>query len=215
VGHNSEDKKKQQQLEANSAADRALFLTSFNKANEPTPLQKAWEDSQLKFMNWENSTGEYAGKPLDVMEAPGMGVGLSQYRRAAAGQQGERRGEGLITMGLNASDPGLAAKLAEQAKARREQEAAGALEEDIAHRSAEAHGSVLPLSQLNTSRALSTADMAGNQAGQSQSLWAQFRRRPGFLGQIGDAFAGSFGTGLGQWASGQSSGGGGSAASFA
>ena len=201
-----EDKKKQAQLEAEKSADRALFLQSYNKASEPTPLQKAWENANLNFLDWENSTGEYAGKPADVTEAPGMGAGLSMYRRAAAGQQGERMGQGLLTMGVNATDPALAAKLAEQAKARREQEAAGALEENVAARSAEAHGSVLPLSQLNTSRALALTSAAGNQAGQSQSLWGQFRNRPSPLGVFTNSFASSLGSTLG---------GGGSQAAFA
>lgn len=189
----NKDKEKEKRLAEQQAQDRALFLQSFNQAREPTPLQKAWEEANLNFINWEQ------GKDgaLDVLKAPGLGPALSLYRHAAAGQQGERQGIGALRMGLNATDPALAAKMAEQNKLRREQEAAGQLENAVATRSAEAHGSVLPLSQLNTNRSLSLAGMAGNQAGQSQSLWAQFRPRPGFWGTLGQNFAGSLGSTLG------------------
>lgn len=175
-----DDKRKEEEMRKEKEADRALFLSSFQKAQEPTPLQKAWEQSQLDFLNWESGKDG----PLDVTKAPGLGIANSLYRRAAAGQQGERMGQGLITMGTNASSPDLAAKLAQQAKDRREQEAAGGLEEAVALRRAEAHGSVLPLAQLNTNRSLSLAGMAGNQAQGSQGLWGQFRVRPGIGAQL-------------------------------
>lgn len=195
-----EDKKKQQQLEQEKAADRALFLSSFQQAQKPSPLQEAWERAQLDFLDWEQGKGRFEGKPIDVMEAPGMGPSLSLFRRARAGQEGERMGQGLITMGTNASDPNLTARLAQQAKDRREQETAGALEEAVARRTAEAHGSVLPLAQLNTSRNLSLAGMAGNQAGQSQSLWSQFRVRPGWGAGLLNNTAQGFGQAAGTMA---------------
>jgi hypothetical protein len=179
-----EDKKKQQQLAEQSAADRALFMSSFQEAKKPSPLQEAWERAQMDFLNWEQGKGTFEGKPIDVMDAPGMGPSLSLYRRAKAGQEGERAGIGALRMGLNASSPELAAKLAQQSKDRREQEAAGALEEALAMRTAEAHGSVLPLAQLNTSRNLSLAGMAGGQAQGSQGLWANFRTRPSWLADM-------------------------------
>lgn len=199
---NKDDRRKQEQLAAQQAADRALFLQSFNKASEQTPLQKRLEEGNLGWLDWEQGKGLFEGQPTDVMQAPGLGPSLSIYNRAKAGQQGERQGIGALRMGLNAADPGMAANLAEQSKLRREQEASGALENAVAMKSAEVKGSSLPLINLDQSRMMGLAGMAGNQSGQSTGLWGQFRARPGFLGQIGDSFANSFGSSLGKWAGG-------------
>lgn len=183
-----------------------MFTQTFQEAKKPSPLQEAWEKQNLDFLNWENSKGDYEGKPLDITNAPGMGPSLALYNRAAAGQQGERQGIGALQMGVNATDPGLAAKLAEQSKARREQEAAGGLENAVAMKTAEAHGSVMPLSQLNASRSMGLAGMAQNQAAGSSGLWQSYRVPPGYLRQFGSAFSSGLGSGL---ASGLTGGGGG------
>lgn len=204
--NNKEDKQKQEQLATQQAADRALFLQSFSKAQEQSPLQKRLEEGNMDWLDWEQGKGSFAGTPTDVMSAPGLGPSLSIYNRAKAGQQGERQGIGALRMGLNASDPGMAANLAEQSKLRREQDASGALENAVAMKSAEVKGSSLPLINLDQQRTMGLAGMAGNQSGQSTGLWSQFRRRPGMLGQFGDAFAtnlgGSLGRGIGGGASG-------------
>lgn len=200
MGGNRDDKKKMAALEAQQAADRALFLQAFNQANEQSPLQKRLEQGNLDWLDWEQGKGSFEGKPIDVMSAPGLGPSLSLYNRAKAGQQGERQGIGALRMGLNASDPGMAANLAEQAKLRREQDAAGALEGAVAMKSAEVKGSSLPLAQLEQQRRMGLAGLSGGQAQNTQGLWAGFRPRPGFLGQIGNSFTESFGRGLGQMA---------------
>lgn len=205
---NRDEKRKQEELRRQQEADRALFLQSFNEARKPSPLQEAWERQNLDFLNWENSRGAYEGKPLDITNAPGMGPSLALYNRAAAGQQGERQGQGLITMGLSGNSQ-LTDKLAQQSKARREQEAAGALENAVAMKTAEAHGSVLPLSALHQSRTMGLAGMAGNQAGGSTGLWANYRVPPGYARQFGSAFSTTLGSTLGRFAGGGGGGGGG------
>lgn len=194
---NSADKKKQQQLADQQQADRALFLQSFNKASEQSPLQKRLEQGNLDWLDWEQGKGTFEGKPLDVMNAPGLGPSLSIFNRAKAGQQGERQGIGALRMGLNASDPGLTANLAEQSKLRREEDASGALENAVASKDAEVQGSSLPLIGLDQSRAMGLAGLAGNQAGNSTSLWSQFRPRPGFFGTLSQSLANSLGNTLG------------------
>src|SRR5205085_6017578 len=119
---NRDDKKKQAELGQQQAQDRALFLQSFNAAKEPSPLQKRLEGEDLKFLDWESGEGDYAGKPIDVYEAPGLGASRSLYEHAKAGQQGERAGIDALRMGLNAASPEYAANLAEQSKLRREQD---------------------------------------------------------------------------------------------
>jgi hypothetical protein len=197
MGGNKDDKKKQADLEKQQAADRALFLQSYQKAEEPSPLQSAWEKQNLNYLNWENGEGAFAGKPIDVMNAPGLGPEVSLYNHAREGQQGERQGIGALRLGLNASDPGLAANMAEQNKLRREQDASGQLENAVAMKTAEAHNSVMPLAQLDTSRNLSLAGMAGNQAQGSQSLWANYRPQPGFFRTFSQNLAGTLGQTLG------------------
>lgn len=172
-----DDKKKQKLLADQEAQDRARYLQLLDKAETPSPLQQRRETDTLNFLDWESGTGDYKDKPIDVTHAPGLGPALSLYERAKAGQQGERMGTGAIQLGLNASDPGLAANLAEESKLRREQEAAGGLEEAVAAKSAEAHGSALPLIQLNQSRALNLADTAANQSRFSTNEYTQFRPR--------------------------------------
>ena len=174
------DKKKDQELANQQAADRALWLQYMQKADQKSPLQEAWEKAQLDFLNWESGKSG----PIDVMKAPSLGPALSLYQYAKQGQQGERMGQGAIQMGLNATDPGLAAKLAEQSKAKREQDAAGNLERAVAVRSAEAHGSALPLISLAQDKQLSLAGMAGGQRANSLGLWAGFRPRRSIWGDM-------------------------------
>ena len=175
-----------------NTADRTALNTSIAAASQPSELQKAEEDANLDFINWEGGKGKYEGKPIDVMDAPSMGPSLSLFRRAKEGQTGERAGIGALRLGLNASDPGMAANLAEQSKLHREQDAAGALEEAVAAKSAEAHNSAIPLIQLDQSRALGIAGLRAGQAGQSQGLWAQYRVRPGLLpGMLNSAAQGA------------------------
>jgi hypothetical protein len=177
---NKDDKRKDEELRRQQEADRAASNAALTTAAAPSPLQAAEEEDALNFRNWEQGKGAYAGQPIDVMNAPGLGPSLSLYRRARAGQQGERAGIGALRLGLNASDPGMAANLAEQSNLRRDQDAAGALEEAVAAKTAEAHNSVLPLIQLNQSRALGVAGLRSGQAQQTQGLWSQYRVRPGW-----------------------------------
>jgi hypothetical protein len=156
--------KQQQQIAQQNQAQQTQFIQA---AAQPTELQKRYEQSQLDFLDWEG--GKDA--PPDVTNAPGMAPYLDLYNHAKAGQEGERQGQGLVSMGLNASEPGLLAKLAEQSKARREQDAAGGLENALKLRSAEAHGSVLPLTSLNQNRTMGLASLA---SGNSNAGWARY-----------------------------------------
>lgn len=121
---------------------------------------------------------------------PGLGPSRSLYEHARAGQQSERQGIGALRMGLNASDPGMAANLAEQSKLRREQDASGQLEQAVAMKLAEAKGSALPLIGLNQQRTMGLASLAGNQSGNSTGLWSQFRVRPSGWATFGQGLLG-------------------------
>jgi hypothetical protein len=162
---------------AQQAAEKkeAAAEQSITQAAAPTPLQTAWEKANLDFLNWE--TG--ANGPVDVMKAPGLGVARSLFDYARTKQGNERQGIGALRMGLNATSPEAAANLAEQSALRRDQDAAGQLENAVALRSAEAHGSVLPLSALNTNRALSIADLRTGNARYAQSRADELQRTSG------------------------------------
>lgn len=166
-------KKAQEDAEKKAAAQEVAVT----QAAAPTPLQSAWEKSNLDFLDWESGKSG----PVDVMKAPGLGTARSLFDYARAKQGGERAGIGALRLGLNASDPGLAANLATQADLRRDQDAAGQLENAVAARTAEAHGSVLPLSSLNTSRALNIAGLRTGIAQNAQGRADQLRQSSGFM----------------------------------
>lgn len=157
---------------------------------KPSPLQERVEGDNLSFLNW--AAGE-AG-PIDVTRAPGMGPYLSFYDRARAGQEKERMGTGALQMGLNASNPDIAARIAEANKLRREQEAAGGLERALVARAAEARGTAMPLLQMEASRESGLAGLASQNYGGSRDALVQWHSRPkkpSFLQQMGMGAAGA------------------------
>jgi hypothetical protein len=195
---NKGDKKKEEDLKKASDADRAASNAALNTAAQPSALQAMREGELTRWMNWRNSTGEFEGKPFDVMNAPGFAPQLGLYRRAKAGQDAQRMSQGLITMGSNSASPEYVANLKAQRDAQREQDAAGALQESVALRDAEVNQSALPLMELTQSRNMGIAGLRTGQAQQSQGMWAAYRPRPGFWNQMGGAFAQGVGSAAGQ-----------------
>lgn len=146
--------------------------------------------------------------PLDVSKAPGLGPSLGLYESARRGQQGERVGIGALSMGLNASNPNLTALLNEQAKARREQEAAGGLERAVTLKDAEVNRSALPLAAFAQDRRMGLASLASGNANAAGglSLGAQNSyigsilnrpQRPSFWRTFSQSLSGSLGSALG------------------
>jgi len=189
--------KKESQLQTYATEDRAASNAAITAADQPSALEQMRLGRITKWNDWKNSTGDYAGRPLDVTQAPDMNLQLGLFNRAKAGQDAERQGEGLITMGANAISPEYAGLLREQRAAHREQDAAGGLEDAFARKDAEMSDSELPLISLANSRAMGIAGLRSNQAQQSQSIWAGYRPAPGAWGNFKNALASTLGTTLG------------------
>lgn len=184
--------KKAQEDAAKKSAAADLAVT---QAAQPTPLQSAWEKSNLDFLDWESGKSG----PVDVMKAPGLGVARSLFSYGRQKQENEKQGIGALRLGLNATSPEAAANLAEQAQLRREQDAAGQLENAVAARSAEAHGSVMPLSSLNLSRSMGIAGLRTGMSQYAQQRAEDLRRNSGIMSTtIGRALGTSFGETIGK-----------------
>jgi hypothetical protein len=121
------------------------YNTAFTQAQNPSPLQSAQEKESLDWLSWENGAG-----PHDVTTAPGVGPYLDLFHRAKAGKARHR--VGTAAFGAQFADPNLLAQMDREDQSAREENAGGALEDAIAMKSAQAHGSVVPLTQLQLQR---------------------------------------------------------------
>lgn len=86
-------------------------------AKVPTPAEQAQNVWINKGWDYLNRTGAYAGKPLDVTEAPGFDAQESIYGNAAA--LGDRRRVSVPGMAMSNINPNYAAQLASQDAAQR------------------------------------------------------------------------------------------------
>lgn len=194
MGSNKDDKRKQEELRRQQEQDRALFTQTFQQANTKSPLEQAREAEDLKWLNW--SSGKDG--PVDIMRAPGLGVARSLFDYGRARRDDPKQGVGVLRLGLNSTSPEYAANLAEQSQSRREEDAAGRLENAVALKDAAVRGDLGDLMRLQTSRNMGLASLAGNQSGGSTGLWASFRPRPSGWATLGQALlgvGGSFATG--------------------
>lgn len=177
-GPSAEEKRLQKELEDRNRQQQALQTQFINLAATPDPLQERLRQRSMDWMDWsEGKSG-----PIDVTRAPGLGPSLNLYERARAGEQSERQGIGALRMGTQGSDPGLVSLLSQQRQAHRERDAAGALEQAVAVRGAEATGSALPLISLEQNRRMGLAGLASGAAQDTLGTYAGFtgrqRRRP-------------------------------------
>ncbi len=133
---------------------------AFTNASAPDPLFEAWKKSGKDFLDWENSSG----KSID--SAPGMSPSLSLYDNAIR-DGADDAGQGLIQMGADGvANPNLKTLIAD----RRQQRAAGELEDAYNRRHAEVTGMVMPAASLDASNRLSLASMA---SGNANNAWAR------------------------------------------
>lgn len=179
-GPSAEERRLQQELETRNRQQQAMQTQFINLAATPDPLQERLRQRSMDWVDWS----EGKNGPIDVTRAPGLGPSLNLYERARAGEQGERQGIGALRMGVQGSDPGLVSLLGEQRQAHRERDAAGALEQAVAVRGAEATGSAMPLISLEQNRRMGLAGLASNNANDTLGNLTQFtgrqRRRPFF-----------------------------------
>ena len=177
---NKSDKEKQRRLEQQQAEDRARQQQLMTTAAQPTPLESAYNQQSL---DWMNATSGKNG-PIDVTTLPGMGPSYGLYDAAANRQQGQRVGIGALRLGAQGSNANLASLLQQQATNERQQQAAGQFEDAYRYKDAEMRGSIMPLLGLQQNRSMGLAGMASNNANTSTNAWANFRPAPSFWQQL-------------------------------
>jgi hypothetical protein len=177
---NKSDKRKQEELERQAAADRAARDRAMTVAAAPTPLESAYDKERL---DWMDQTSGKAG-PLDISTLKGMGPSLGLYNAASQRQQGERMGLGALRLGEQGSNPMLGQLLRSQQEDERQQAAAGGLENAYRMKDAEMRGSIMPLLGLQQNRTMGLAGMTSGNAANATGQWASFRPAPSFWQQL-------------------------------
>jgi hypothetical protein len=177
-------KKTAKKMGALAEAQQKQAAQFTQQAATPPPLQSAEDKANLQFLDWENRTGEFAGKPLNVEEAPGMNPYLELYRRSTDPNEVDGA-PGELAGGSGGVSPEYLAMLREQAANKRRERAGGALEDAFRQRSAAAHGYVLPSSSLTTQRNLT---LSGQASGNANNAWARFLQQQQQSGFFNSAF---------------------------
>lgn len=177
---NKSDKKKQQELERQAAADRAARDAAIATASQPRPLETAYDAERL---GWLNATSGKDG-PIDVAKLPGMGPSYGLYDAASKRQEGQRMGIGALGLGAQNTNPGLGQLLRQQSEDQRQQDAAGGLENAYRMKDAEMRNSVLPLLGLQQNRTMGLASLASGNSAQATNTYANFRPAPSFWQQL-------------------------------
>jgi hypothetical protein len=196
-GPSSEERRQQQLLQQQQQQALAQQNQFFTQAAEKDPLAERLRASR---MSWLDAT-EGKNGPFDVGKLEGMAPYLDLYNRARAKREGERVGVGALKMGLDASSPELAARIAEQRDTERQQDAAGGLENAFRAKDSEMRESVMPLINQKASKDLSLAGLASGNSNAAQDRYLAMLLRPkkrpfwqsmltGGLGAVGSIFAG-------------------------
>lgn len=186
-----------QQQQAQAAQQQQQFFT---QAAAPDPLAERLRASR---MSWLDAT-EGKNGPLDVSKLEGMAPYLDLYNRGRARREGERQGIGVLQMGVQGSNPELAARIAEQHDSERQQESAGAFENAFRMRDSEMRDSIMPLIGMKSSKDLSLAGLASGNANSARDAYLTMLLKPkkppfwqsalmGGLGAVGGMFSGRYG----------------------
>lgn len=190
--------KKEAEAERNrAAAERAEMQRRLDAAiavqQKPAPVEDKINQQNLSFLNAvEGKADDGTSTPFDIRDKRlGLAPNLALFDSAVNRQDDERAGTGAIQMGLQGSNPNLAALLSEQRKGRAAQDAAGGLERAFSLRNAEVRGSALPLIGLGQQRSATTLGALGGMYGQSnqnyqnaQNTYIDQASRPGFWSQL-------------------------------
>jgi hypothetical protein len=173
-GPSREEQRQQQLLQQQQQQALTQQNQFFTQAATPDPLAERMRTSRLK---WLDDT-EGKNGPLDVGKLEGMAPYLDLYNRARAKREGERVGIGALKMGLDASSPELAARIAEQRDTERQQEAAGGLENAFRTKDAEMKDSVMPLIGMRQQKDMGLASLASSNSNSARDAYLQMLLRP-------------------------------------
>lgn len=178
MGGNKSDKLKDKALEQVMQQNQTAYHEQLHATN-PGPVEEAMNK---RWLDWTKATD--GTTPLQVEKLPGMSPHYQMYQRAANRQASERTGLGSLRMGADTANLNLASQQARYDKLRREQEAAGELENAYGATNAEITGTGLPLVGTAASRDANKLGVTGQQAESSLGNWSRFQIRPGFWQQF-------------------------------
>jgi hypothetical protein len=173
----------QQAAAAERRAQEAFQLQRelFTTARQPNPVQERQDAAQIA---WLDAIGGKNG-PFDATKLEGMAPSYNFFNKAKGGQEAERMGQGLISMGAANAHPGFSEGLRQQRAGQAAQDAAGNFENAFSAKHAEMTGSAIPLIGLRQSNNMGLLGAAGGMAGQAMSgssdamnTWLQLLTRP-------------------------------------
>lgn len=144
MGGGGRQERERAERERQLAAQNAQLM---QQAQQVSPLQQAYEQAQLEFLNWDKSKGK------DVRNAPGLNNYIQIGQAAMDRAERDRQGTGALALGAPGAE-GYTENLKSLRKNEMGREFGAGLENALAGRRAEATGSVLPLATLNNSRNL-------------------------------------------------------------
>jgi hypothetical protein len=72
--------------------------TAINDVKTINPLEQRLNSRSMKFFDWQDGTGEYAGKPRSILDAPGISDTLDLYGGAEQLANTERFGDGAVRL---------------------------------------------------------------------------------------------------------------------
>lgn len=165
---------KQAQQQANQ--QQQLANQYLQQANTKSPLQLAREKEST---DWINQT---TSPDFDVTKVSGMSPWLSLYRAATQNRADEQTmSSGLLRLGTNYSNPDQAAKLNRLQDDRRQEAAAGGLEQAFGLKDASERGDVMPLLGLQQSNNLALAGLSNSSAENAWTRYYNAQQNSGFL----------------------------------
>ena len=122
-----------------AGAQDTQVVREIQAAKEPSEFQKRLDARAMKFFDWDEGKGEFAGKPKDVTEAPGFSNLMDIYGNAEAMAGAERMGDPIAAFsGRGTSSNPWLARIAEQNKMKRYDARASGLNQGLADLKTEA-----------------------------------------------------------------------------
>jgi hypothetical protein len=182
-------RQEQEALRASAEAANARAKAAEDKAATPDPMEARRRDYIGKLDDWR------MGKdgPIDVLNMPGGGVGMSLFREAKSARDSGRIGRGMATLS-DGANPNFAASLGQEMDLERGINASGALEDHVDTTLAGVDGEMYGLAGMGNSRNMNIAQMDQNAYQNAQGNFMQYLMRPkqpSFLKQLALGLAGS------------------------
>lgn len=173
MGGGGRDRREEDRLAAERAAQQAATNTAITRAEQPSELEQFLNAEDLSILKYfSGSEG-----PVDVRNAPGMKTANALYDSALRDQGTERYGIGALRLGTD-DNAGYTGLLRENQQEHRQQRAAGALEGAVNQRVATARGEAFPLINISENRDMGIAGLRSGMYESAADRDFRFRNRP-------------------------------------